>query len=486
MAGIGQMVLTQGDPLVGFRGRLATSNSIIFGQAAGATIDPGDQFNMTSLTMASFPAFGSGAFTIDYWVKFSSIDFLNAVIHQNGQAIIGSASVTGGLVVLHTTNAIYLQNYLVVNNNITIPTSAIPGQTWELETWYHIAISRNASNQVTAWINGYRTPAGITNNNNNYYVPATIIASWRNTYGVGTTNNLVGKLYNLRVTQGTTIYNVSSSTITIPTVSVNVDANTRLLLKSPTGSPTLDVSGYTTLTARAGTATQTLNTPFNDIVTLTGARYNLSTPFPGQISGSIVFTGGVNNYATYNGSSGLAFGTGDFTIEWFAYSTDTFSESVHWWYGSTAAPSLGIQFEVTGATTDIKIYFGSGSSLLLASIPKSTYEKQWTHFALVRISGVVYFYIDGVVQNGLGTAHTQNYTNNSSLFYFGKKGSAASAVQSFKGYLTNFRVTKGLGVYSGAYTVPTYNLQRTSFANPFGGSNTAAIRSSQVPYLLVP
>lgn len=486
MGGISQTVLTQGDPLVGFRGKLSTSNSLIFSEAAGSTIQIGDQFNVSSLTMASFPAFGTSAFTIEYWVRFSSIDFLNTVVHQNGQAIIGSASVTGGLVVLHTANALYLQNYLVVNNNITIPTSAIPSQTWEIDTWYHIAISKNSTNQVTAWVNGYRTPAGITNNTNNYYIPPTIVASWRNTYGVGATNNLVGKLYNLKVTQGTTIYNVSSSTISIPTVSLNPDINTRLLLKSPTGNTTLDASGTTTITPRAGVVTQTLNTPFNDLTNLYNAKYNLSSPFSGQVSGSILFRGGNNNYATYNGSAGLAFGTGDFTIEWFAYSTDTYDNSIHWWYGDSASPTMGILFEVISGTSNIKFYFGAASFILLTTIPKTTYNKKWTHFAIVRISGVLFLYIDGLVQNGVGTAHTQNYSDTSSIFYFGKKGASASNIESFKGYITNFRVVKGLGVYTGTYTVPTSNLQRTSFANPFGGTNTVAIRSSQVPYLLVP
>ena len=54
------------------------------------------------------------------------------------------------------------------------------------------------------------------------------------------------------------------------------------------------------------------------------------------------------------------------------------------------------------------------------------------------------------------------------------------------GNLTNFRLVKGLGVYTGAFTVPTSALSATASANPYGGSNTVAIGEGFTKLLLVP
>ncbi len=485
MTGITQMVLTMGEPIAGNRGRLSIFNSMRFGETASTTLVTGDQSLMSSLTAAGLPALGNGAFTIEYWTKFTNIQFLDGIVHQNGQAILGSASVTGGLVLLHNADSLYLQNYLLVNNLITIPSQAIPSQAWQLNTWYHVAISKNSSNQVSAWINGYRTPSGILSNSTDYYIPPTIIGSWRNTYGLGTTNNFIGNLYNLRVVKGSSVYNVNDSTINIPVGPLDLySTDTKLLMKSPTGGTLFDSSGVTTVTPRAGTVNQTLSTPFNDLPTLFGARYNISSPFTTKISGSL-YLKGTNGYATYAGSSGMAFGTGDFTIEWFSYSTDKLPYSTPWWYGPTGIATSGISFEITGSNSTIVYYHSSGSTTL-ATVAKSSYDKEWTHWALVRRSGRIYFYQNGILLNAGGTAHTVNYTDTSSSVYFGKKGPTAPVTDAFQGYITNFRVCKGIGVYTDAFTVPTGNLLRTTFANPYGGTNTEAIRSDQVPYLLVP
>jgi hypothetical protein len=56
----------------------------------------------------------------------------------------------------------------------------------------------------------------------------------------------------------------------------------------------------------------------------------------------------------------------------------------------------------------------------------------------------------------------------------------------FVGAITNFRLVKGLAVYTGNFTVPTSALTATAVANPYGGSNTTAIPSGVTKLLLVP
>jgi hypothetical protein len=47
-------------------------------------------------------------------------------------------------------------------------------------------------------------------------------------------------------------------------------------------------------------------------------------------------------------------------------------------------------------------------------------------------------------------------------------------------------LVKGLAVYTGNFTVPTSALTATAGANPYGGSNTAAIGTGFTKLLLVP
>lgn len=60
----------------------------------------------------------------------------------------------------------------------------------------------------------------------------------------------------------------------------------------------------------------------------------------------------------------------------------------------------------------------------------------------------------------------------------------ATANSYFPGRITQFRWTKGLGIYTGNFTTPTGPLSFTAGANPFGGSNTSAIGAGFVKVLL--
>jgi hypothetical protein len=485
MTGITQMVLTQSEPIAGNRGKIVNSNSLVFGETAGTTLVQGDVSKMSSLNVANLPAIGTQAFTIEYWVYFTNIEFNEGIVHQNGQTIIGSGSILGGLAVLHLADAIHINNYLITNNRITIPSQAIASQQWELETWYHIAIVRNGFGQLAAWINGYRSPEGLFVNVNNYNLIPTLIGSWRNTYGIGTTNNFIGRLYNLKIVQGDAQYDVNNSTISVPRYPFTSNPQTKLLLSSPNGNTLQDGSFTSIVNPKAGTVSQTRSTAFNDAVSLYLARSSASSPFTGTQSGSYYFNGNISSYGTFTGGQGFNFSTGDFSIEWFAYSRDNNQYSTPWWYGATVGPTFGIEFSVSGSTSDI-IFYSGVSTISLITVNKSSYQNLWTHWALVRQSGRLYLYQNGSLLNVGGTAFTTSLTDTSSVFYIAKQGSSATNQETFGGYITNLRVVKGLAVYTGAFTVPTANLQRIQNSNPFGGTNTAALRTDQVPYLIVP
>jgi len=209
--------------------------------------------------------------------------------------------------------------------------------------------------------------------------------------------------------------------------------------------------------------------------TLNNATIVAQSPFTGASSGnSYSVTGSTTSYLSVAGQVGYAMGTGDFTVEWFQYETDANSFPRIFWYGST--PSLGMSLEGS-------YYFWPGPTALGT---KGTITNAWHHFALVRISSKLYFYKDGTLVSTVGgVANTTNITDSASTFVIGAKIGGTAAEQ-FAGYITNFRIVKGLGVYTGNFTTPTSVLTAVSSANPYGGSNTSAIPSGYTKLLLTP
>jgi len=484
MAGIMQnIVSSQGDKAVGYRGRSAFGKSMVFGSTAGTALVSGDTTKMSSLNVSGLPAVDSGSWTIEYWLKFSNIQFNDGIVHQSGQVILSSVPLTNSLVILHTADAVKVNNNVVTVADMKIPSTSVQTQAWGLNTWYHVAIVRNGT-ALTCWINGNRTTSGVVNDNNVYSELPIEIGTWLADYGLGTTNNFIGSLYNFRIVNGSAVYDTASTTISVPSLPLDLySTTTRLLMLSRDSASNLliDSSGNSSIAPMAGTVLGSSTTPFSDAVSATSVTLSYSSPFASGNSGSYLFSGTSSSYVSSAGGSRFAFGTNDFTVEWFAYQQNTNSNPSAWWYGTS---SLGIAFEGSGATADVKLYAGGSSVVLATGLAKSSYIGQWIHWAVVRIGGTATLYKNGI---SVGTASfSSDITDSASTFYIGNRGPGGTDDQSFNGYITNVRIIKGVGIYTGSFTAPTNNLLRVQTANYYGGSNTSAVRSEQVALLMVP
>jgi len=123
-------------------------------------------------------------------------------------------------------------------------------------------------------------------------------------------------------------------------------------------------------------------------------------------------------------------------------------------------------------------YFYAGGSVLISSSAVAT-ANVWNHFALVRIGSAMTIYHNG--------ASVATATSSASLSIGGSGltvgANGPSGNGSVTGYITNVRVVKGVGVYTGAFTVPTSPLQTTQPAGP-SGSNIAAITGTATSLLV--
>ena len=218
--------------------------------------------------------------------------------------------------------------------------------------------------------------------------------------------------------------------------------------------------------------------PFANPSQTTGSAVSVvaQSPFAGG-GNSYSFISSVNSVITFPASSDWAVGTGDFTVEWFGYQTNTSQFQRVFSVGNFPTIKLGVSIESS------TFYYWANNSFHYSSAG-STSTNTWYHWAVVRQSGTTSVYRDGVLR-GSSILDTNNITDNTTNFTVGNTLTPATNA-AWVGYITNFRFIKGLAVYTGNFTTPTAALTAESSANPYGGSNTTAVGAGFTKLLLVP
>ena len=218
--------------------------------------------------------------------------------------------------------------------------------------------------------------------------------------------------------------------------------------------------------------------PFSNPTQTTGSAVSVvaQSPFAGG-GNSYSFSSNINSYISFPGSNDWAVGTGDFTVEWFGYQTNTSQFQRVWTVGDYPNIKIGVSIESS------TFYYWANNNFRYSSA-SSTVINTWYHWAVVRQSGTTYVYRNGTLR-GSSIADTNNITDNTTALYIGNTNTAATN-SAWVGYITNLRFVKGLAVYTGTFTVPTSALTAESSANPYGGSNTAAVGAGFTKLLLVP
>ena len=195
------------------------------------------------------------------------------------------------------------------------------------------------------------------------------------------------------------------------------------------------------------------------------------------VSGSVLFNG-TNQYLTVPNNSAFLFGAGDFTVETWIYITSWPVNAQN--QGQIAGvhkSASGYSWQLTIGSIDHNLGFtwngAGGTSTPVDSLTLNT----WYHVAASRIGSTVYLYINGVLLNS-ATIPTLNSSTDPLIVAANRD--AAVATWYIPGYISNLRIVKGLGVYTGNFTVPTSPLTVTQPA----GTNISAITGTQTSLLL--
>lgn len=367
-------------------------------------------------------AFGTGDFTIECWVYFNSTTGTFVPFAQSDA--IGASTNNKWFFALGS-NTLRLQTHSSGGFTCTTPFNPAVG------TWYHVAAVRS-SGTILLFINGASGTVTTTGTPSGYDLGQNGVTIG----GMSTPYYLNGYISNFRLLKGTALYTSSFTPSTVPLTAVT---NTQLL--------TCQSNRFVDNSANNFTVSN-----FNDARVMPFQPFYVPTAYLPQVNGGAMFFDGTGDYLTLTGSSNLAFGTSDFSIEFWVYMT-AFNASASVIYDTRPAGTA------TGTYPRIQILTASGrfeylvgtTSAILSNTTTVITTNQWFHVVVSRVSTTTRMFINGVAQTAT-YADTQNYLNGASRPIIATEGNSVGN-DAWDGFIADFRIIKGSGVTS--VTVPT-------------------------------
>jgi hypothetical protein len=351
--------------------------------------------------------FGTGTFTIQGWVYRAVAGATHNIASK------GASTPTGWAFWVNTSNQLVFTNTAA---NITT-TTTIP-----LNAWTHVAAVRSGTgtNQMVLFINGVSSATGTVTTNFNQTNNLNIGADRSNA------NTFNGYISGLEIVKG------SALTITVPTTPPTTSNSPSLLLNF----------------TNAGIFDQTAK---NNLETVGNAQISTSVTKFG--TGSVEFDGTGDVIIVPGRGDSVLFGTGNFTIEFFAWVN---SASVRSYLFDTCplsvvSPTNRILIDVQNNGALRYVTF-QGTTVLITSSSGAVTANQWNHIALCKSSGQTRLFLNGT-QVGSTYTDTLNYPAQINRPVLG--GDAFNNSGSLIGYLDELRITTGFARYTANFAPPT-------------------------------
>ena len=190
-----------------------------------------------------------------------------------------------------------------------------------------------------------------------------------------------------------------------------------------------------------GSTTFTDNSPSPKTVTPSG-NTQITTTNPKFGTGAALFDGSGDHMAISHNTA-FNFGTGDFTIEFWA----------RW----TSKANFQVAYTMGSAAGSVRIQTGDGNGLMTVTVGGGVTTTEsgaqpdagvWYHYAFTRASGTMRIFRDGVQRASNTNAGSISQT---ATIYIGSTGTGSS----FNGRLDEVRVTAGIARYTSNFTPPT-------------------------------
>jgi len=356
--------------------------------------------------------FGTGDFTIEGWFYFTGtistyqrpwgFSDANDNIEINGSVLRVGGTNQGTLITGSTT--------IVANR------------------WYHIALTR-ASGVYRLWLDGTQEGSSATNSWNSSSRQMGIAA-----YPTGV-DPITGYVSNLRVLKGTSLYSASFTPSTTPLTAIT---NTSLLTCQ--SNRFIDSSSNQIAVTVNGNPSVQAFSPFAPTI-----------PYSAATVGGSGYFDGTGDYLTVASNAAFAFGTGDFSIECWAY-PEAFAAFRSY---------IGIRTgEVTNewsldSNSSNQFFFYTNTFIATSASTFST--RQWYHLCVTRVGTALRLFVNGKLEASV--THSANLTANT-------LGIAAlpNGIQLIQGNMANVRIVKG-GIPS-AYSTSSTTVGAQIFTPP--------------------
>lgn len=358
----------------------------------------------------------ANSFCIEFWVYFNSV--------AAGQRVAGGDTLAGGNNnwAIFTTSAGRLDYYLG-SDSVSGTWGVAAGQLiGNISTgqWYHVALVRNGTS-FTGYLNGV-AGASVTSS-------AALRTNATNgpRFGTQGTSYFNGYVDEVRITNGQARYTSSFTppSTAFPAVASPVDSDPGWsmvsLLLSFDGA-----NGSTTITDKSSNA---------NAISVFGAAA-ITTVDQKYGTGALNISNSAGAYVQTPASALFQFGTGDFTVEFWANPLSNQGNQGLFTFGAT---SSGLFLAIFNGNWMLGTA-GSGGTNMGGAVTG------WQHVAVTRSGTSLRLFIGGAQKGGTLTNSTNLSDNQLKIGYY------FNTSYPFNGRLDEFRVTKGIARYTTAFT----------------------------------
>jgi len=349
--------------------------------------------------------FGTGDFTIELWFNVAN-PATNSYLYDQRLA-----------------NGPYPSIY--VNGNVVsywYNNTIINGPTIIANTWYHVAVARS-SGTTRMFVNGIKVSNDLVESAN---IPSS--AAYIGMRFDASSWPLNGYIDDVRVTKGIARYTANFT--------------------PPGQLPTDNSDPYWGSVVLLLNAEDIDSSPNPKAITWNGNTQIQTSSTQTKFGGGSFYFDENDDYLTVAPTTDVAFGTGDFTIEFWVM---TYVSPVGNGQGFFQLSNSYLNSQVRGPGAGWEhssgrwgIYYGT-TYIIHGSLVPST--NKWYHVAYVRSSGISKLYVDGT--EIISVSDTTNYTDT----YF-TVGGWYSTGYLLNGHIDDFRVTKGFARYTSNFTPP--------------------------------
>ena len=358
---------------------------------------------------------GQADYTVEFWFRLPNLTERRGFFGQYSSGAVGRTDAEfinqdGGYIsFFQPPGSSFSEDYRIKSNS-----------TISANTWHHCAITRDyGGNGHTMYIDGVAQTDTIADHS-------------------GTTQQIPLEIFSPQLGTVSTDYYMDefrvsdivryTANFTPSTTPFQNDENTLLLLHmdGTDGSTLFEDDNGVAIKSSTGRTAISYTASGDAQVSTTESKFG----------GSSLYTNSGATATQIVSDSNYTFGTGDFTIEAWVYLEDDANGYV-WAHGTSFSDASNIRLLNIASTDKWQLRLGATNYDPSATVSFNT----WTHLALVRTSGTVNFYVDGVKDTTIGSSGNVTFSTDLQSRPMALANLSYANVAPWQGYIDEFRIS---------------------------------------------